>query len=67
MTEIQHILTDRSHVVMTDNQIVPVTNWLDEFGDECEPAEAVAAVAGPVKPDGMWFSFDIEAFEHNDA
>lgn len=42
------VLTDTGHVY-------PITNFFDDYGDECEPDEALQAVAGA---DGTWFTFD---------
>ena len=34
----------------------------DEDGDDCDPEDAVACVAGPDR-DGMWVSIDLKQFE----
>ena len=34
--------------VMEDGQELPVTNAFDEDGDECDPEDAVACVAGRI-------------------
>ena len=48
--------------IMEDGQELPVTNAFDAGGDECEPEDAVACVAGPDR-DGMWVSIDLKQFE----
>lgn len=48
--------------VMEDGQELPVTNAFDEDGDDCDPEDAVACVAGPDR-DGMWVSIDLKQFE----
>lgn len=57
-----HALSRIDRIVVTKaGDALPVTNWYDEDGDECEPGDAVAAVAGP-QQDGSWISFDLEGF-----
>ena len=48
--------------VMEDGQELPITNAFDEDGDDCNPEDAVACVAGPDR-DGMWVSIDLKQFE----
>ena len=38
------------------------SNAFDEDGDDCDPEDAVACVAGPDR-DGMWVSIDPKQFE----
>lgn len=47
-------LTTR-HVLTDTGQVYPITNFYDGAGDECEPEDALSAVAGA---DGTWFAFD---------
>jgi hypothetical protein len=35
-----------SYVLLEDGGTVPITEWLDCDGDECEPCDAVTCVAG---------------------
>lgn len=44
----------------SDGFVHPITNWLDADGDECEPEDAVAAVAGT---EGRWFAFALSEFD----
>lgn len=48
--------------VMEDGQELPITNAFDDDGDECDPEDAVACVAGPDN-DGCWVSIDLRALE----
>lgn len=36
--------------------VFPITNWIDEDGDECEPADAITCVAGA---EDCWYSIDL--------
>ena len=45
-----------------DGQSLPVTHWLDSDGDDCDPDDAVAVVAGPDR-DGLWLRIDMSAFD----
>jgi hypothetical protein len=53
-------------LALTDaDEVVPITNWLDAEGDECERDEAVMALAGQ---DGIgWFSLVLDHFERGAA
>lgn len=49
---------DEGFVVTDDNEVLPITNMFDEFGDDCNADEAVAIVAGR---DGYgWLSIDVQ-------
>jgi len=50
-------------VITDDRQRLPITEWFDADGDECEPEAAVCAVAGPTN-DGMWLSIDLRLFTY---
>ena len=52
------MISAAGHVVMDDGTILPVTQWIDEFGDDVEnPQEAVVCVYGR---DGYgWFTADL--------
>ncbi len=39
--------------------MIPLTNFFDSEGDECEPEEAVMAVAGR---NNTWFAVDLRDF-----
>lgn len=45
-----------------DGQVLPVTNWLDEDGDDCDEDDAVVCVAGPDR-DGFWLTIDFREME----
>lgn len=58
----------RQRLALTeDQQVIPITNLIDAYGDETEnPEEAVAFVCGPTM-DGKWISDDIESYNFNPA
>lgn len=60
--EVAMINVTQGVALTEDGQILPITNSYDEDGDDCDPAEAVACVAGPDK-DGLWLSIDLRLFE----
>lgn len=37
----------------------PITHWFGEFGEDCDPEDALTAVAGT---EGRWFALDVTAF-----
>lgn len=41
---------------------LPITNWLNNCGDDCDPDDAVIAVAGP-DDGGKWYTIDLREFE----
>ncbi len=59
---VEAINRDLGLVLMCGGSTVPVTNWIDEWGEDCEAAEAVFAVAGP-SSDGRWHTLDLSDFE----
>lgn len=58
---ISHVNRDLKIAVTDDNRSLPVTNWFDIAGDECDPDLAMTCVAG--KGD-EWFSVDLSQFEN---
>lgn len=46
-------------VLLDDGTMIPITNFFDEFGDDCEPDDALVVVAGN---DGFGY-LTIELFE----
>jgi len=61
MIEVAAINRDQSTALMDDGQLIEITDWLDAEGDECEPQDAVVAVAGPL-PSGQWVAINLAAF-----
>lgn len=45
-----------------DGQALPVTNWFDDDGEDCDADNAVTCVAGPDK-DGLWLCIDFRLME----
>ena len=62
MIEVACVNCEKRVAITEDGQELPVTNLFDSDGDECEPDEAVACVAGPDK-DGLWLSIDLTVME----
>ena len=46
--------------ILTDNRIIPVTNWFGSDGQECDPRMAVTCVAGC--EDAGWYAIDLRQF-----
>lgn len=48
----------QSGLVIFDNgEAFEVTHWIDEFGEECDPEDAVMAVSPA--PNGLWADIDL--------
>jgi len=62
MTEVTMIHRARAIAITEDGQELPVTNALDDDGDDCDLEDAVSCVAGPDR-DGMWLTIDLRQFE----
>lgn len=62
MAEVAMINVTLGIAIMEDGQELPITNSFDDDGDDCEPSEAVACVAGPDR-NGMWVTIDLCRFE----
>ena len=43
-------------VLTRGGAIVPITNYFGVTGEECAPADAIAAVAGPVPGRDLWLA-----------
>lgn len=42
---------------IVDGQVIPVTNWFDAEGEDCDPQDAVMCVAGTA--DFGWVSIEL--------
>lgn len=60
MIEISSVKGDIAYT--EDGQALPVTNWFDEWGEDCDADDAVTCVAGPDK-DGLWLTIDFRQME----
>lgn len=49
----------RRQYLAEDGEIYPVVAWFDIEGTDCEPAEAVSAVAGT---EGRWWTLTLSDF-----
>ncbi len=49
--------------ITNDGQRLPITNWIDAAGEDCDSDEAAFAVAGPTET-GQWLSIDLRKFEY---
>lgn len=61
LPDILGVAHDRMSVIREDEQILVVTNWMHN-GEEVDPEEATALVAGP-SPEGKWYTIDLRAFD----
>jgi len=65
--QIESVNLGQRLALTTDQQIVPITNLIDEFGDDTdEPSEADQFVAGPLKC-GTWLTESTSSFEFENA
>jgi hypothetical protein len=55
--EVDVVMIDERQVLMCSGTLLPVTNWFDDDGDECEPDDAVTCVAGD--DERGWYSIEI--------
>lgn len=56
--EVEVVSLDKRTVTLRDGTVLPITDFFDVFGEECEPIDAVACVAGT--DDFGWL--DVEIF-----
>lgn len=50
-------------VLLDDDQMVPITNFFDESGEECDDLElTVAILAGPCQS-GKWYALYVSDYE----
>lgn len=57
VAEIACINLDDRSVTMTDGETLPITDFFDELGDDCAPANAVTCVAG--RENYGWMTIEI--------
>lgn len=60
--DVQAVSRARGVAVLDNGERLPITNWFDFDGDECDPDDAVSVVAGPDR-DGFWYAIDLFEFE----
>lgn len=48
--------------VLENGETIPITNFFEAGGDECDPSDAVTCVAGPCS-NGKWYSIDLREYE----
>lgn len=54
---IEHVCKDHGIVTIAGGRRMSVTTWLDDFGDDCQPEDAVACVAG--SDESGWVCIDL--------
>ena len=62
MIEVSCVNRVQKIAFMEDGQELPITNFFDPDGDDCDFDDAVTCVAGPDK-DGFWISIDLREME----
>jgi hypothetical protein len=62
MSQVQAFNRKGEILLLDTGETVPITNWLDDDGDECPKEEAVAVVAGP-DASSKWYAADLATFE----
>lgn len=60
--EVIAISVDRLEAVLSTGEIVEMTDWFDEDGDETENPDEALSMVGRMG-DGRWLSIEIIAFE----
>jgi len=45
-TGVLQLSDDEWVVILEDDRLLPVTDWIDEEGDFCDPDDAIVCVAG---------------------
>lgn len=56
---------DRALALLDNGVTVPVTNWIGPGGLDCDPEDAITAVAG--SPAVGWFAIDLTKFKTIDV
>ena len=59
--EVDAVHRARGIAILSDGQEVPITNWIDIDGNECDYADAVACACGP-DFDGKWYAVSLGSF-----
>jgi len=48
--------------LLDTGETIPITDWFEMDGYNCDPSEAVVCVAGPCS-NGKWYSIDLRQYE----
>lgn len=59
-TEVIAVNRGRQVALLEDGTVIPITNWLDQDGEECPPSAAMVCIAGS-EAMGFWV-IDLEHF-----
>lgn len=62
LPEVMLIHRKRAMALLEGGDMVPVTNWFDASGRECDPVLAVTCVCGD--PEVGWYVIDLRCFEY---
>lgn len=54
------------HAILSNDEVIPITHWLDSEGAECDPYDALTCVAGPSSA-GDWFLVELDQYEADTA
>lgn len=58
MADVEFLSTGAGFVLLDDGTQLPITDYFDADGDDCEPARATVCVAGT--DDFGWLTIDLE-------
>lgn len=59
--EVQLVHRARGIAILSDGQEIPITNWIDMDGNECDYADACACACGP-DFDGKYYAVALGSF-----
>lgn len=62
MLDVKAINRHDKLALMSDDMAIPITNFLDDDGDECGPDSAVVFIAGP-DANGKWHTARLDDYE----
>lgn len=60
MKKVVAISRVKSLAILTGDEVIPITNWMDEDG-ECDKDDAIMFVAGPCS-DEKWYTDEVSNF-----
>lgn len=64
--EIVAVNRGQALVLLSTGETAPICTWLDCEGDECEPDDAVVAVAGPITGRTTLSFYAVELCDYDD-
>jgi hypothetical protein len=62
VSDVEAINRSEKIALLSTDETIPIPDWYEMGGYNCDPSEAVTCVAGPCS-NGKWYSIDLRQYE----